>query len=88
MRSGALRSGGKEQLGRARVRVLLEKVVLHQPRVVEAEAVGQLDLLERLAEHSLLVIVGPRARHLVLEEQAELHREPLPERCTKLMLRL
>ena len=76
----ALRRRREEELGRARVRVLLEEVVLDEPRAVEAQAVGELDLLERLAEDPLLVAVGPRARHLVLEEQPELHRAPRPRR--------
>jgi hypothetical protein len=37
------------------VRVLLEEVVLDLPRVVDAEAVGELDLVERLLEEALLV---------------------------------
>ena len=40
--------GGEEHLGRARVRVLLEEVVLDLPDVVDAEPVGELDLLERV----------------------------------------
>ena len=36
--------------GAERVRVLVEEVVLDLPRVVEAEPVGELDLVERVAE--------------------------------------
>src|SRR4051812_9353951 len=43
-------AAGEEDLGRARVRVLLEEVVLHLPHEVETEPVGQLDLLERVRE--------------------------------------
>ena len=71
---GALRRGGEEQLGRARVRVLLEEVVLDDPCAVDADPVGELDLLERLGEHPPLVAVVPGPGHLVLEEQPELHR--------------
>ena len=38
--------GGEEDLGRARVGVLLEEVMLDFPGVIEAELVGQLDLVE------------------------------------------
>ena len=62
--------------------------MLHQPRAVETEAVGQLDLLQRLAEHPLLVAVGPRTRHLMLEEQPELHRAARPDRCATRIRRL
>ena len=44
-----------------------------EPGAVEAEPVGELDLLERFAKDSLLVAVGPRAGHLVLVEQPESH---------------
>ena len=52
---GQRRRGGQEHLGRRAVRVLLEEVVLDLPGVVEAEPVGELDLLQRLVEQ-------PRAR--------------------------
>jgi hypothetical protein len=55
------------------VRVLLEEVVLHLPREVDAEAVGQLDLVERILEELVLVPLVPGARDLVLVEDAELH---------------
>ena len=69
----ALRRRGEEDLGRARVRVLLEEVVLDQPHAVEAEAVGELDLLERLGEHAPVVAVVPRTRNLMLVEDPEFH---------------
>ena len=47
---GPLRHGGQEHLGRAGVAVLLQEVVLDLPHVVEAEPVGQLDLLEGVLE--------------------------------------
>ena len=46
----ALARRGEEHLGRRRVRVLLEEVVLDLPRVVVAEPVGELDLVERVLE--------------------------------------
>ena len=69
----ALRCRGEEQLRRARVRVLLEEVVLDEPGAVDADPVGELDLLERLGEDAGFVAVLPRARHLMLEEQPESH---------------
>src|SRR3954469_17231017 len=68
-----LRRGRKEHLRRARVRVLLEEVVLDLPDVVEAHAVGQLDLLESVAQQLLVRAVLPRPRHLVLVEDPEAH---------------
>ena len=43
-------TAAEEHLGRARVAVLLEEVVLDHPDVVDAEPVGELALLERLLE--------------------------------------
>jgi hypothetical protein len=57
------------------MRVLLEEVVFDHPCGVKSEAVGQLDLLERLRQDSAIVVNSPGSRHLVLEEQAELHFE-------------
>ena len=50
--------------------------MLDDPRAVEAEPVGELDLFEGFGEHPLLVAVVPRPGYLVLEEQPELHRAP------------
>ena len=71
--AGARRGCGEEHLGRRRVRVLVEEVVLDLPRVVEAEPVGQLHLLERVAQELELVVLAPRLGKLVLVEDAELH---------------
>ena len=57
----ALRRGGEEHLGRARVRVLLEEVVLDLPHVVDAERVGELDLLERVLDQLVLGVRRPTA---------------------------
>ena len=54
-------------------RVLLEEVVLDLPRVVVAEPVGELDLVEAVLEQLVLAVVGPRARELVLVEDPEPH---------------
>src|SRR5262249_9350724 len=73
----ALRGGGEAGLGARRVRGLLEEVVLDLPEVLDPEPVGELDLLERLLEHAPLRARLPRPRHLVLVEEAELHRRAL-----------
>jgi hypothetical protein len=48
-------------------------VVFHLPRVVEAEPVGELDLIERVPRELVLVVVTPWLRKLVFIENSELH---------------
>ena len=84
---GALAGRGEEHLGRRRVAVLLEEVVLDLPGVVVAEPVGQLDLVERVVEQRVLVVAAPRLGQLQLVEDPELH-DPTPGlslryRCTR-----
>ena len=69
----------QEHLGRRGVGVLLEEVVLDLPHVVEAQAVGELHLLEGVLEQAVLVVGLPRAGQLVLVEDAELHEVPLSQ---------
>ncbi len=69
----ALAGGAEEHLGGRAVAVLLEEVVLDLPRVVVAEAVGELDLVEAVLEQLVLAVVGPRAGELVLVEDPEPH---------------
>ncbi len=69
----ALAGGGEEHLGRARVRVLLEEVVLDLPDVVDPESVGELDLLERVGDQLELAPLAPGPGQLMLVEDAELH---------------
>ena len=61
--------------------------MLDLPHVVDAERVGELDLVERVLDQLVLGVVAPRPRQLVLVEDAELHRaasEPGSEpRATK-----
>ena len=57
----ALARGGEEHLRRGGVRVLLEEVVLDLPGVVEAEPVGELDLVERVLEEPVLAVRVPVA---------------------------
>ena len=47
--------------------------MLHFPGVIDAELVGQFDLVERVLEQLELVAVLPRTRQLVLVEDAEFH---------------
>src|SRR3954469_18212047 len=56
------------------MRILLEEVVFDLPRVVDAERVGVLDLVERILDQAVLGIIRPRTRQLVFVEDAELHR--------------
>ena len=70
----ALAGRGEEDLGRRRVGVLLEEVVLDLPDVVDAQAVRQLDLVERVGDQLLLGPAVPRAGELVLVEDPEAHR--------------
>ena len=51
----------------------LLQVVLDLPAVVDAEPVGQLDLLQRVLEQPVLVVRPPRPRELVLVEDPESH---------------
>ena len=73
----ALARGAQEHLGRRHVRVLLEKVMLDDPRIVIAEPVGELDLGEHVRKQAVLALVRPRSRQLRLVEDAELHLGPI-----------
>ena len=70
---GDLAARSEEDLGGTAVRVLLEEVVLDLPHVVDAEGVGELDLLQRVLDQLLLAALLPRAGVLVLVEDPELH---------------
>ena len=59
------------------MRIFLEEMVLDLPGVVDAELVGEFDLIERLLEQPVLVALVPRPRQLVLVENAELHGRSL-----------
>ncbi len=63
----------EKHLGRRAMRVLFEKVVLDAPRVVEAQSIGERDLLQRLVHHALLRPLVPRLRHLQLVKHPESH---------------
>jgi hypothetical protein len=51
----------------------LLEMVLDLPEVVDAEPVGELDLLQGVGEQSVLVVWRPRPRHLALVEDPESH---------------
>ncbi len=53
--------------------VLLEEVVLDLPGIVDAQAIGQLHLIERVLEELELAARLPRPRELMLVEDAEFH---------------
>ena len=53
--------------------VLLEEVVLDLPHVVDAQAVGQLDLVQGVGQQPALVALAGSAGKLVLVEEAEAH---------------
>ena len=74
---GALAGRGEEHLGRRRVRIFLEEMVLDLPGEVVAEPVGQFDLVERVLVEGQLAVRPPGPRQLQLVEDAELHRTPL-----------
>src|SRR6185437_10109964 len=56
------------------MRVLLEEMMLDFPGMVDAEPVGELDLVERLVVDAVLIALAPGPRQLMLVEDAELHR--------------
>ncbi len=77
---GALAACREEHFGRRRVAVLLEEVVLDLPHVLDAERVGELDLVERVLDQLVLGAVVPRPTDLVLVEDSELHVSRPPQR--------
>ena len=56
------------------MRILLEKVMLDFPHVVDAELVGELDLIERILEQLQLGAFVPWARQLMLVKCSQFHR--------------
>src|SRR5579875_11205 len=62
--------------------VLLEEVVLDFPGMIDAEPIGQFDLLQRVLEEFQLGAILPGTRQLMLVEDAKLHRcSPSPPQC-------
>jgi hypothetical protein len=74
-REHATHSGGCGRCS-GRMRIFFQKMMFHKPEVVDAEAVGQLHLLEGVAEETALILRLPRPRQLVLVEDAESHTGP------------
>ena len=70
---GALRAGRKKNLGCGGVRILLEEMVLDLPDIVDAEPVGELDLVERILIEPQLGSFVPGLRQLVLVKNPEFH---------------
>jgi hypothetical protein len=55
------------------MRVFLEEVVLHLPGIVNAQAVRQLDLIQRILEEAELSAWLPGTRQLMLIKDPEFH---------------
>ncbi len=70
---GALRDRGEEHLGRARMAVLLQEVVLDLPDRVHADRVRVRALLEGVLEERVLRVLVPGPRELMLVEEPESH---------------
>ena len=70
---GALGAGGEEHLRRRGVRILLKEMVLDLPNIVDAEPVGELDLVEGLLVKPQFGVLGPRLGQLMLVEKSEFH---------------
>jgi hypothetical protein len=68
----------RKRLGRRGMRVFFEEVMLDFPDVVDAETVGELDLVERLLIQTQLGLLAPGLRQLMLVEQSEFHRPVSP----------
>ena len=79
---GPLGCGGEEDAGCTGVGVLLQEVVLGGPDGVVAEAVGELDLSQRLLQEAVLGARVPGPGKLVLVEQREAHVEEPTGRTT------
>src|SRR6516165_9642769 len=68
-----LRARREKHLGGRRVRIFLEKMVLDLPGIIDAEAVGELHLIERLLVNAVLVTRLPGPRNLMFVKNAEFH---------------
>jgi hypothetical protein len=55
------------------VGVFVEEMVLDLPGIVETQAIGELDLVERLVKQPVLVSGFPRLRQLELVKDAKSH---------------
>src|SRR4051794_35517888 len=66
----------EKDLGRRRVRVLLQKVMLDFRGVVVSKAICELELGKRVLIELPLTVRPPRARQLQLVEDSEVHAIP------------
>ena len=64
-------AGAEEYLRGGRVSVFLQEVVLDLPHVVDAEAIGQLDLLDGIPKETVLGVLVPGTGELVFVEESE-----------------
>lgn len=55
---GAARRGGQEDLRRRAVRILFQEMMLDRPGVIDAEFIGERDLVEGLLEQAMLGLLG------------------------------
>ena len=76
----ALRRGREKHLWRGRVGVFLEEVVLDLPRVVDAQPVRDLYLLQRVLKQLQFDAVRPWPRQLMLVKNSKLHDDFLDEK--------
>src|SRR5438045_9225417 len=70
---GTLRTCCKEYFRCRGVRIFFEKMMFDFPCVIDAELVGELDLIERLLKKPELVALVPRPRKLMFVENPEFH---------------
>src|SRR5580704_981625 len=63
----------QKNLRRGRMSILFEKVMLDFPHVVDAELVGELDLVECVPKQLQLRSLCPRTRQLMLIKSSQLH---------------
>ena len=66
-------AAARKRLGRRRMRVFLQEMVLDQPGMVVAQPVGELELGERVLVELVLAALLPGPRQLQLVENAEFH---------------
>src|ERR1700722_7121741 len=70
---GLHRARGQEQLGRGAMRIFFEEVMLDGPHRIEAERIGESDLLEAVVVHVFFGFAPPWSRYRDFIEEAEFH---------------
>jgi hypothetical protein len=70
---GALAACGEEDFRGGGVGVFFEEMMLRSPNVVEADFVGEFDLVESILEGSMIGVAAPGTRELMLVEAAKFH---------------